>query len=524
MAKQEQIGVLFAQGWSRRRIARELELDRETVARYLRGAPSKPATLSTLGAGPPLMAPDALPRGTASGRPSKCEPFREYVKEKIEQGLSAQRIFQDLVAERGFAGSYSSVRRLARRLGAVSVLPFRRMECEPGAEAQIDFGSGAWLVSPDGQRRRTHVLRVTLSHSRKGYSEACLRQKAEDLIRCLENAFWSWGGVPRTLVIDNLKSAVRQADWYDPDVTPKLQAFCRHYGTVLLPCKSYMPRHKGKIERGIQYVKDNALKGRTFPSLQAQNEHLHVWEERIADQRIQGTTKRQVKAVFESADRPALLPLPVERFPFFQEEQRIAHRDAHVEVAKAYYSVPPEYVGRTLWVRWDQRRVRIFNLRWEEIALHARREPGRFSTNRNHLAAEKISSVERGAEALLRRAQRVGPQTARWAEAMLKNRGIEGVRVLVGLLALAKRQRSSDLESACETARLHGAYRLRTLRALLKRRSSESQQQLDFMTEHPLIRRMDDYGALVRVSFGPDRPWKEPALPWPSEKQITTGG
>ena len=101
-------------------------------------------------------------------------------------------------------------------------------------------------------------------------------------------------------------------------------------------------------------------------------------------------------------ERAALQPLPVERFPFFQEGQRIVHRDGHVEVAKAYYSVPPEYLGHTLWVRWDVRLVRIFNGRMEQIAVHVRQEPGRFSTHAGaHSSRRRRSGVERGAVWLL---------------------------------------------------------------------------------------------------------------------------
>ena len=261
------------------------------------------------------------------------------------------------------------------------------MECAPGAEAQIDFGSGASIADPDGKRRRrSHVLRLILSHSRKGYSESVFRQTTDDFIACIENAFWAWGGVPRTLVIDNLKAAVTQADWYDPELNPKLVSFCQHYGTVLLPTKPYTPQHKGKIESGVKYVKNNAIKGRAFASLAAQNAHLEKWESGVADQRIHGTTKKQVRQLFESVERSALLPLPAERFPNFQQAQRVVHRDGHVEVSKAYYSVPPEYVGRTVWARWDSRLVRVFNDAFKPIAIHVRNEAGCFSRARVRFA------------------------------------------------------------------------------------------------------------------------------------------
>lgn len=522
MVQVEMIAALIKQGWSRRRIARELGIHRDTVARYVKqcqsqGPPSdecdsKPAILHT-GVEDETEAKPAIPHtGSVAGRRSQCEPLRKEILQKLEAGLSAQRIHQDLSTEHGFEGSYSAVQRFVNRFGKQRQFPFRRMECEAGAEAQIDFGSGAPIVGPNGTRR-SHVFRIVLSHSRKGYSEAVSRQTTDNFIACLENAFWSWGGVPRTLVIDNLKAAVTQADWYDPELNPKLVAFCRHYGTVLLPTKPYMPRHKGKIESGIKYVRRNALKGRAFEALSAQNTHLEHWESHVADLRIHGTTKKQVREVFAS-ERNELQPLPQERFPFFYESQRVVHRDGHVEVDKAYYSVPPEYMSRTVWVRWDSRLVRIFSGEFKQLAVHARQESGRFSTDAKHLAMEKISGVERGATELLRRARLIGPQTARWAESMLKTRGIEGVRVLVGLLALVRGHSSAALEKACERAAGHGAFRLRELRALLK--APVKQEQMEFMAEHPVIRNMYDYGEIVSVSFREGNPWKEPQVQAPA--------
>jgi transposase len=535
MAQIEAIQTLLSRGWSQRRIARELGVHRDTVARYMEpgrregvsdpsasgGLPDSKPAISIPGSEceidskPAISIPGSTPAECAlvnakAGRQSLCALLHETILEKLEAGLSGQRIYQDLVSDQSFAGSYSSVRRFVQRHNKQGTLPFRRMECAPGAEAQIDFGSGASIIDAEGKRRRTHVLRIGLSHSRKAYSESVFRQTTDDFLACIENGFWAWGGVPRTLVIDNLKAAVTQADWYDPELNPKLVAFCTHYGTVLLPTKPYTPRHKGKIESGIKYVKNNALKSRTFESLAAQNDCLAQWESRVADQRIHGTTKKQVRQVFESIERPALLPLPAERFPNFQEAQRVVHRDGHVEVAKAYYSVPPEYVGRTVWARWDSRIVRVFNDAFKQLAIHARSEAGCFSTDPLHLSSRKISGVERGATALLHRARLIGPQTGRWAESMLKGRGIAGVRVLVGLLSLSRKHLSSAIEKACEQASGCGAYRLRELRALMK--EPTEQAQLEFMDEHPIIRGMSDYGAVVGVSFREGNPWKEPAL------------
>jgi transposase len=417
------------------------------------------------------------------------------IEEKAGAGLSAQRIWQDLHFEQGFTGGYQSVKRFIHRLCQARPLPFRRMECGPGEEVQVDFGRGAPVVDADGRRRKPHVFRMALSFSRKGYSEAAWHQSTELFIRCLENAFWDWGGVPLAVVIDNLRAAVSQADWYDPELNPKIEEFCRHYGLAMLPTKPRTPRHKGKIERGIGYVQSNALKGRTFKSLAEENEFLQGWEKQIADKRIHGTTRQQVGKVFEEVERAKLRSLPAGRFPFFHEGQRSVHKDGHVEVARAYYSVPPEHVGRTVWARWDCRVVRIFDLRMKQIAVHVRREPGKFSTDGAHLSSEKISMVEEGAEKLLHRARVLGPHTGQWASKLLNERGVQGMRALVGLLAMTRKYPVRSIEEACRLAVTHGAYRLKAIRRLMETRSE--QERLEFLEEHPLIRDMSVYGKYV---------------------------
>jgi transposase len=503
MALIESVFTLRQRGWSVRRIARELGIHRETVARHLRqGRPeSKPAIApsgsDTVAAGSrpghALIGPQA-PAGR-TGRPSDCEPYRPVIVAALDRGLTAQRIYQDLVTDHGFAGSYYSVRRFVGRLDRTTAFPVRRMECGPGEEVQVDFGTAAVVLSADG-RRRPYVFRVVLSHSRKAYSEVVPRQTTEAFLRCLENAFWHFGGVPQRVVLDNLRAAVTRADWFDPDLNPKVRAFAQHYGTVFLPTRPYTPRHKGKIERGIGYVKGNALRGRTFASLDAQNQFLAEWERTVADTRVHGTTRRQVGKVFSDVERPALAPLAAARFPCFSEGQRTVSRDGHVEVDRAFYSVPPEYLGRRVWARWDGRTVRIFDHRFEPIALHVRHEPGRFSTLPGHIVNEKISGIERGAAWLLGRVRRLGPHSTRWAEAMLAARGVEGVRVLQGLLSLAKRYRAEQLDRACDVAHSYGAFRLRTLRQLIDR-DAPKQQTFALLEEDPMIRPLSEYARFV---------------------------
>jgi transposase len=546
MADIQAILALHGHGWSGRRIARELGIHRGTVSGYVRQADSKPASAPTGFSAPfdPITEQNAASSGDASGgkndaadskpasaptgfstgnsadhcadelqaqagaakspAPSSAAwPWREVIAQKVDEGLSAQRIFQDLsTPEQGYHGSYYSVRRLVKKLAAALPLPMRRMEVEAGQEAQVDFGRGAPVVGVDGKRRSTWVFRIVLSHSRKAYAEAVFRQSTDDFLRCLENAFAHFGGVPKTLVIDNLRAAVKQADWFDPELCPKMRSFAEHYGTVVLPTRPRTPRHKGKIESGVKYVKGNSLKGRAFISLTEENQHLLEWEAKVADLRIHGTTRQQVIKVFTEIEKSKLLPLPASRFALFDEALRRVHRDGHVQVREAYYSVPPEYLGGEIWARWDGRMVRLFDRRMKPIAVHPQKPPGAFSTLAAHLHPHKISGIEKGADWMLGQVDRIGPRSRAWGEAVLKNRGIEGVRVLMGLIALGNQQSRAALERACEIALSHGAFHLRSLRQLLKQQNPVSlQQTFEFASESPIIRPVADYGRWLTAAL-----------------------
>ena len=534
--KQETIRNLYERGWSLRRIAEELGINRRTVGRHAVKCTKEATSGSqddskctnevtpgseddskcTREVTPGSKGDSKCTEGAAVGlveailaeqhsvtlrAKSRCEEQRAVIEGKIDKGLSAQRIYQDLVAEHGFLASYQSVKRFVAKLKARSPKRVWRMECQPGEEVQVDFGLGAMIECVEGHRKRSWVFRMVLSYSRKGYSEAVMRQDTETFLRCLENAFRYFGGVPQVLNVDNLKAAVLNADWYDPEINPKLADFCRHYGVSVIPCRPRTPQHKGKIESGVKYVRSNGLKGHGFQSVGAENVHLDHWETHIADKRIHGTTCKQVGALFEE-EREHLQPLPISLFPIYQEARRTVGRDSFVEVARSYYEAPPEYIGNRVWVRWDARVVRIFNERMEQVQMHTRLEPGKFS---RVLGCSGMSHpVSVSCRIWVERVGMLGRWCGQWAQASVDRRGPEALRSIMGLWGLRKTHTAASVNQACEQAVAGGLKRLKDIKRLMGT-PGERQEQLAFQEVDPLIRDLGVYGEFIN-NYEPSNP------------------
>ena len=492
VAMKNSIISLKERGYSNREIAHMLGVYRGTVNKYVKDHYQNQNQPNVPPGSEDQNQPNVPPG--SSGPPSLCKCYHSTIFKWLdEKGLSAQRIYQDLVSDYDFTGSYDSVKRYVRKLSAKAAVPFRRMETLPGKEAQVDFGQAAHVVV-NGRKKRPHVFCITLSNSRESYQEAVWRQTTENYIRALENAFRHFGGVPETLVIDNLRAAVKNPDWFDPELNPKIIEFSKHYNTVVLPTKPYTPEHKGKVESQVKYVQDNALKGRVFNSLSEQNEYLRNWNKNVAGTRIHGTTKKQVRDTFNK-EKPYLQALPPDLFPCFEEGRRKVHRDGYAEVAKSYYSIPDEYCRREIWVRWDSRTVRIFNLRQRQITIHSRVAPGQYSTHKEHIPEKKISAIERGPEWILEQVRTIGPHAEAWTRAMFKNRNLQGLKPSLGLLALRKRHPLESIDTACRKALTVEAFRLQDIRKMLKQKAE--QPEFNFIEKHPLIRDVDEYGAFA---------------------------
>lgn len=499
MSTQQQVRTLLDLGWAHRRIARELGVHRETVGRYAREAMPKPANLIAGSAQAVQPAVQNRPNPIA-GPPSLAAPYHELIQAGVDKGLSAQRIWQDLVEQQAYSHGYLTVQRYVRRLKKQHPEVADRMEHPPGEEGQVDFFKSKATV-PDpitGRRRRPWVFRLTLSCSKHGYEESLLDQKQLGFLRAHEHAFLELGGVPRVIRMDNTRAAVARACLYDPDLNEIYEAFAKHWGFVPLPSRPRHPQEQGVQERSGAYVNDNALKGRHFESLDENNQYLRRWNRQVAALRIHGSTRHQVLTHFLEVEKPALQPLPGERFEMFEVGTRVVHLDGYIEVDSAYYTAPHQLVGRRLRVRWDERLVRIYH-DGQLVRVHAKRQqPGSWSTNPADRPAHKPARQEAYQAHLLTRAERVGENALAWAKAAILERDVRSYRLLQGMLALTRKHPPERVDLACGLALKARVFRHKTLRRLVEQQAERSPTPVRQLTqEHQLIRPLSEYAALA---------------------------
>ena len=287
MPDKRRVLALLELGWSYRRIERETGVRRETVARYDPRRKTNAANLSTGSESASDEEADSESKAAnvsagssqAHGPPGVAEPYRTQIEAGLRQGLTAQRIYQDLCELEAYPHKYASVRRYVRRLKRQHPKLVDVMEHPPGEEAQVDFFQGPpTFDEAQGRWRRPWIFRMTLSCSKHGYEEPLWTQDRDGFLRAHEHAFVRLQGVPRVIRHDNLKAAVVRACLYDPDVSEVYAAFAQHWGFVPLPSRPRHPEENGVAERSGGYVKSNALKGRRFDSLEALAESSRTLE------------------------------------------------------------------------------------------------------------------------------------------------------------------------------------------------------------------------------------------------------
>jgi len=367
---QRQIQVLSSQGWGAKRIAKELELARNTVKRYLAGGIE--------------AAKQVRPKARILDQDARAEAERLFDGAAEGNAVVVARLLRD-------QGHEISVRRLQellserRRQSRVAQVASVRFETAPGHQAQIDFGQKRITIAD--QVVKVFLLVVVLSYSRRIFTKAFLAERQDDWREGIAEAFRHFGGVTQVVLGDNPRALVDGRDATGAvRFHPAYLAFAKDWGFEPRACAPYRARTKGKTEAGVKYVKRNALAGRAFTSFAALEEHLVGWM-READERVHGTTHQIPRERFERDEQALLRPLPAKPLPTRQRRlTRRVSNDALVDVDAVRYSVPHRLVRANVEVAVGDTEVRIFHL-GEVVAVHLRcREPHHVVADKAHYA------------------------------------------------------------------------------------------------------------------------------------------
>jgi transposase len=513
--KKQQVIALGRLGWSLRRIEQATGVRRETASGYLKAAGialrppggwgRKPANGATkpaieVATDPVAEKPSDLPTPEAGQEPgrcpssSACEPYRELIELGLSRGRNAMAIWQDLVDDHGFPGRYNSVKRFVRQQRGVTTPEARVViETAAGEESQVDYGDGPMVRDPNsGKYRRMRMFVLTLGHSRKSVRLLVFRSSTQTWAELHEKAFRRLGGATRVVVLDNLREGVLTPDLYDPALNPLYRDVLKHYGAVALPCRVNDPDRKGKVESGVGHAQKTPLKGLRFETPEEAQAYLDRWEERWADTRIHGTTKRQVAAMF-AEEKPALLALPVEPFRYYQYGERTVHLDGCVEVEAAYYGAPPGWIGRHVQVQWDASHVRILDpVTGNLLREHLRQQRGRHQIKDEDRPLKTPLSTRQ----LLARCEKVGPHIGAFCHGLHRHHGEVAVRRILGVLSMAKKYGVASAEDACAVALETGSTEYHFVRRYLEH---SPQLSLQLRQVDPLIRQLTLYRDLIQA-------------------------
>lgn len=454
----------WLEGHGLRKVAERAGVDRKTARRYVAAAEAaglsrkagvEAVTDELVGAVVEAVRP-ARPNGHGAswelllGYEQQIAAWVKGDKDAGQDPLSIVKI-EELLARQGVRVPYRTLHRFA-----VERCEFRAMNTtvrvvdgEPGVECQVDFAHMGYLLDPEsGRRRKVHALIFTAVVSRHMFVWLTYSQTLSAVVAGCEAAWGFFGGAFKVLIPDNLKPVVTDADAVNPTLSQGWLDYAQHVGFGTDPARVRSPQDKPRVERVVQYVRGNFWAGETFVDLAAAQARAEAWCAQRAGMRIHGTTQRRPAEAFAELEAACLLPVPEPYdVPVFTRVK--VHRDYHVEVAKALYSVPEPYLGRHLDARADSELVKLYS-RGRLVKTHPRQPPGGRSTDRDDLPEHRAGYALRDLTKLIAVCAGHGANVGIYAERLLDDPlPWTRMRSVYRLLGLVRRYGPDPVNTAC---------------------------------------------------------------------------
>ena len=470
-----------------RGVERLAGMDRKTIRRYI--AAAEVAGI-TAGGGDAQLSDEVVGQVVEAVRPHRTDGHGEAwrvvgahhdrIAGWVKGDLTAVKI-HELLAREGTVGPLRTVQRYVaevcgRTRGQGPTV--RVADGEPGAECQLDFGKMGLVPDPTtGRMRVVHALVFTACFSRHQFVWLSHRQTTEAVIAGCEAAWAFFGGVFRVLIPDNTEAIVDDADALEPRLNQAFVEYAQTRGFVVDPARVRHPKDKPRVERNVPFVRRSMFAGETFVDLADAQRHATDWCTTRAGLRVHGTTQARPAEVFAAEEQPLLAPAPDEPYDLPVYACAKVHRDHHIEVAKALYSVPGRLIGQRVEVRADRTLVRIFH-RGQLVKVHPRQAPGRRSTDPEDLPTEKTVYAMRDLARLQAMAAAHGSAIGAYATALLDiPLPWTRMRHVYALLGLVKKWGPERVDAACASALDHEVVNVGLIGRMLERGTDQTPLQ-----------------------------------------------
>lgn len=466
-------------------IATSMTLDRKTVRRYIKRAQTAgiardaalPEEADLLAKLQPLS-PSAERQKPAA---EQFEPYREELLALVgdsQDPLTLKSAWQVITHRHPeITASYSSLKRVMRGWNPSTTRATWRHETPPGLQTQIDYGKVGLLNDPEsGRNRVVYAFIGTLSWSRYKYVEFVWGQDQHCFVSSHIKMGAFWGGMSQVLVIDCLKSGVIKPNLYDPHLNPLYRNMAEHYGCFVDPARPARPKDKGKVERVVPPVRDLFRRLKAMDpglTLAGANAKALQWCRYENGMTPHGTTGEKPWECFQATEAEKLLLLPDEEFQMAQWKQVKVHVDQFVQFEKAYYSVGKQYVGRKLWLRATTECIELYSSDFALVKCFQRGPGRRFSDPGDFPDNIQAMMNNYSVRSLIDKAGDIGPETARYVEALLHPHAMANLRKAMGVVDLAGKHPVDIVEAASRQALAGNAFSRKAFKRLLETRQAE---------------------------------------------------
>ena len=503
MSKIRQILQLHHQGRSKLAIAEQCGISRNTLKKYLKQFTESKLTFDEISELSDKDLEELFIKPAENPISGKLQTllglFPSIDKELKKKGMTRQVLWEQYKAAHPDGFGLSQFKHYYAQWKA-QVNPVMRMEHKAGDKLYVDFaGDKLSVVDPTtGEIKAVEVFVAILGASQLTYVEAVPTQGKEDFISACENALHFCGGVPAAIVPDNLKSAVTKSSKYEPTLNETFLDFAQHYGTTILPARSYRPRDKALVENAVKIVYSRIyakVRSAIYHSLEALNKAIKAALEEHNNAYLKGRNYSR-RQQFEEVERAVLTPLPPLRYELKKCLYATVAKNGHVALSadKHYYSVPYRYIGKKVKLLFSRHSVEIY-YNYERIALHTRtRLAYHYTTQKEHLASTHRFVAEWTPQKFIEWAEGIHEDVKLYILKVLerKQHPEQAYKSCVGILSFAKKIEKERLIKACQRALGYGAYNYKTIQTILEKEldKKDAPQESDhlFMPQHDNIR------------------------------------